>query len=103
MGETDPSDSGESAETYGSSGDCAGDTSDGSSDSSTADDCSGDTSGDSSDDCGGDTSSDSGDDCAISTRPGRGKGRVRLSVATYLFLLGVVPLRRWSKRRRTRR
>lgn len=94
--------SSESGETYDSSGDCAGDTSDGSSESGTADDCSSDTSSDSGDDCGGDTSSDSGEDCAISTRPGRGKGRFRLSVATYLFLLGVVPLRRWSKRR-TRR
>jgi hypothetical protein len=106
IGETDSSDSddwGESGESFDSSGDCSGDTSDGSSDSSTADDCSGDTSSDSGDDCGGDTSGGSGDDCAISTKPGRGQGRVRLSVATYLLLLGVVPLRRWSKRRRTRR
>jgi hypothetical protein len=93
-------DSSESGETYDSSGDCAGDTSDGSSESGTADDCSSDTSSDSGDGCGSDTSTDSGDDCAISTRPGRGKGRFRLSVATYLLLLGVVPMRRWSKRRR---
>lgn len=98
--ETDSSESGES---FDSSGDCGGDTSDGSSESGSADDCSGDTSSDSGDDCGGDTSSDSGDDCAISTRPGRGKGRVRLSVATYLFLLCAVPLRRWSKRRSSKR
>lgn len=101
--ETDSSESGDSGESYDSTGDCGGDTSDGSSESGSADDCSGDTSGDSGDDCGGDTSSDSGEDCAISTRPGRGKGRFRLSVATYLLLLGAVPLRRWSKRRRAPR